>query len=93
MHFLVNMTLGMVTALVGFVFSLWGVIRSFSPDLLTGLLFFLGAAVSATAMVATYITLLYGSAIGTVVVGTKLAITAANRRIDAGGGAGRLHHE
>ena len=95
-HFLINMSLGMVTALVGFAFSLWSLIRSFSPDFLTGLLFFAGALVSASALVATYLTLLYGTAIGTVVVGVKMAVAAANRRIEAGeGGQPRrnLHYE
>ncbi len=96
-HFLINMSLGMVTALVGFVFSLWGLIRSFSPDLLTGLLFFAGAAVSAAALVATYLTLLYGTAVGTVVVGIRVAVAAANRRLEAGEGGAQprrnLHYE
>lgn len=84
MHFLINMSLGMVSALVGFAFSLWSLIRSFSPDFLTGLLFFGGAIVSAAALVATYLVLLYGTAVGTVVVGVKVAVAAANRRIEAG---------
>lgn len=95
-HFLINMSLGMVTALVGFAFSLWSLIRSFSPDFLTGTIFFAGAIVSASALVATYLTLLYGTAIGTVVVGVKMAVAAANRRIEAGeGGQPRrnLHYE
>lgn len=96
MHFLINMSLGMVTALIGFVFSLWSMIRSFSPDLWTGLLFFAGAAVSATALVATYLTLLYGTAAATVVVGVKVVVAAANRRIEAGGAGApprRMHYE
>jgi hypothetical protein len=36
LHFLVNMSLGLVSALVGFLFSLWGFIRSYQPDFLTG---------------------------------------------------------
>lgn len=89
----------MVSALVGFTFSLWGFIRSYSPDFMTSLFFFAGAVISAAAMVATYLTLLYGTAGATVVLGVK-AIVASTNRLEqqqqggAGGGSPRnLHYE
>ena len=63
-HFLINMSMGLIGALMGFIWSLWGIVRSFQPDFMTGLVFFFGAAISAAAMVATYLTLLYGTAVG-----------------------------
>jgi prepilin signal peptidase PulO-like enzyme (type II secretory pathway) len=98
MHFLINMALGLFMALTGFTFSLWSFIRSYSPDFLTGLFFFFGAVIAATSMVATYLTLLYGTAGATVFVGVKALLNNANR-LEQGGEGGRggprrnLHHE
>ena len=86
----------MVSALVGFTFSLWGFIRSYSPDFLTGLFFFGGAVVSAAAMVATYIALLYGTAGATVAISAKALLANVNR-LEQGGGPQQprrnLHYE
>jgi len=96
MHFLLNMAMGLFVALTGFTFSLWSFIRAYSPDLVTGLFFFAGAVISATAMVATYLTLLYGTAGATVYVGVKALLNNANR-LEQGGDARRprrnLHYE
>ncbi|GAB5032381.1 Hypothetical protein NocV09_00900740 [Nannochloropsis oceanica] len=93
-HFLLNMALGLFMALTGFTLSLWSFIRSYSPDFLTGLLFFAGAFVSAAAMVATYLTLLYGTAGATVFVGVKALLNNANRLEQEGRGPRRnLHYE
>jgi len=73
---MVNMTLGLLGALVGFTFSLSSFIYSYSPSVVVGLLFFCGSLICAGAMVATYLTLLYGSAVGSLYVVTKAALRA-----------------
>jgi uncharacterized membrane protein YgcG len=77
---LFNFTLGLVGALVVFVFKLWGLIQAYSPDPLTAFLYFSLAAASATACVATYLFVLYGAAAGSVAVVAK-AIVDHNHRL------------
>ena len=79
---LFNFTLGMIGALVAFVWQLWGLITTYSPDPATGLFFFVLASVSATACVVTYLLGLYGAAAGSVAVVAK-AIVDHNHRIGA----------
>jgi hypothetical protein len=96
---LFNFTLGLVGALVVFVFKLWGVVAAYSPDPITGLVYFLLAAASATACVATYLAVLYGAAAGSVVVVAKAVVDSKHRiahdqsqqrqRMQYGGGGGQ----
>lgn len=77
---LVNFTLGLVGALVVFVYKLWGLIGTYAPNPLTALLYFVLASLAATACVATYLLVLYGAAAGSVAVVAK-AIVDHNHRI------------
>lgn len=73
MHILINFTMGLVSALVMFVFGLWSIIRSYQPNPLVALTVFLAAAAVATSMVVTYLVALTGAMAGTVYGVAKLA--------------------
>jgi len=75
-----NFTIGLVMALVGFLFGVWGVISSYQPGLLTGLCFYSAAAITAISCVATYLICLYGATAGSIAVVAKVAVDH-NRRI------------
>eukprot|EP00121_Abeoforma_whisleri_P012704 Awhi_evm2s11728 len=55
LNLFINFTLSLISALIGFMFALWGLIRSYQPDLMSSLFFFICAALGATAFVATWI--------------------------------------
>lgn len=63
---LINFSMGLVMALIVFVFGLWGIISSYQPNPLSAVIFFLGAACGAFAVVTTYLFLVYGAAAGSV---------------------------
>lgn len=81
---LINFSMGLVMALVIFVFGLWGIIQSYQPNPLTGLIFFVTAACAGFAFVSTYLFMLYGAAAGGVYGMVKLA--EGNARIEGGRG-------
>ncbi|KAL7571109.1 hypothetical protein ACA910_014718 [Epithemia clementina (nom. ined.)] len=88
MNVLVNFTLGMIMALLFFVFSLWGIIQSYQPNPLLAVVVFVGASAAAFAYVATYLLAIYGAAAGTVYGVLKVAeSTARQQQINYGGGA------
>jgi len=70
---LINFSMGLLMALVTFVIGLWSIVKSYQPNPLTALIFFVGAACAAFAFVATYLFLLYGAAAGTVYGVAKVA--------------------
>lgn len=76
---LFNFTIGLIGALVVFAFKLWGLVSSYAPDPVTGLIYFLLAVLSATVCVGTYLLGLYGAAVGTVGVVGKAVIDHAHR--------------
>mmetsp|Transcript_28217 Transcript_28217/g.83148 ORF Transcript_28217/g.83148 Transcript_28217/m.83148 type:complete len:296 (-) Transcript_28217:15-902(-) len=79
---LINFSMGLVVAFVVFVFGLWSIVKSYQPDPLTALMFFLSAACAGFAFVTTYLLLMYGAAAGGVYGMAKLAET--NMRIEQG---------
>ena len=79
---LINFSLGLVMALVVFIFGLWAIVRSYQPDPITALIFFLSTACAAFAFVSTYLLLIYGAAAGGVYGIAKFAET--NARIEGG---------
>eukprot|EP00569_Conticribra_weissflogii_P004134 CAMPEP_0171330640 /NCGR_PEP_ID=MMETSP0878-20121228/2151_1 /TAXON_ID=67004 /ORGANISM="Thalassiosira weissflogii, Strain CCMP1336" /LENGTH=309 /DNA_ID=CAMNT_0011830997 /DNA_START=56 /DNA_END=985 /DNA_ORIENTATION=- len=81
MQVLVNFSLGLIMALIFFVFGLWNIIKTYQPNPLAGLLFFLTAASAAFAFVSTYLLAMYGAAAGGLYGVVKLA--ESNRRIEA----------
>ena len=79
MSMLFNFTIGVFGAVVAFIFSLYGLIQTYRASLITGLIFFSFAAISAVAFAMTWLIGLYSAAAGTVYVGAKFA--AANLRV------------
>jgi hypothetical protein len=74
--------------LVMFVVGLWSIIRTYQPDPLTAVIFFVGASCAAFAFVATYLGLIYGAAGGAVYGASKLAETQLRIQQQGQGGAG-----
>lgn len=79
---LINFSMGLMVALVVFIFGLWSIVKSYQPDPLTALVFFLSATCAGFAFVTTYLLLIYGAAAGGVYGMAKLAET--NLRIEQG---------
>merc|ERR1712137_580553 len=77
MQVLVNFSMGLVMALVMFVFGLWSIVRSYQPNPIVAVLFFVAAACAAFSFVATYLLAIYGAAAGGVYGILKVAETNA----------------
>ena len=78
-----NFTVGMISAIVGFAFALPSLIGSFSVSLWSATLFYIIALVSATAVVASILFAMYGTAAGSAYVLVKHAGPALARLDDA----------
>jgi|EP01082_Thalassiosira_pseudonana_P014955 hypothetical protein len=81
---LINFSMGLLMALVIFIFGLWNIIQTYQPNPLTGLFFFVTAACAAFAFVSTYLFAIYGAAAGGVYGVVKMA--EGNMRIENGRG-------
>jgi hypothetical protein len=81
MQVLVNFSLGLVMALVMFVIGLWSIVRSYQPNPLVAVMFFIATACAAFSFVVTYLLAIYGAAAGSVYGVLKVAES------NAGGGA------
>jgi hypothetical protein len=77
MKVLVNFSLGLVMALFFFVIGLWSIVRSYQPNPLMAVVFFIAAACAAFSFVATYLLAIYGAAAGGVYGLLKVAETNA----------------
>jgi len=82
MQVLLNFSMGLVMALIFFVFGLWSIIKSYQPDPFTALVFFVSAACAAFAFVSTYLFAIYGATAGGLYGIAKIAET--NMRIEQG---------
>jgi len=80
-HVLFNFTLGIIGAAVGFMWTLWSVIQTFQPGLLTGSLFFLLASIAACSFLVSWLIGLYTIAAGGAVV---IGHATMRARIEAG---------
>lgn len=89
MTVLFNFTLGMMGAVVGFVFSIPSLLYTYQVPLLYGALFLALSSLAALAFAVTWLAGIYTAAAGAVYVGAKLV--ASNMRIqgDAHAGPGR----
>ena len=72
----------MFGALVGFFWTLVGIVQSFNPDTTSAVLFYCVAGLAACSMIATIVFGLYGTVGGTVYYVAKTA--AANARLEGG---------
>jgi len=73
MQVLLNFSLGLVMALFMFVIGLWSIVRSYQPNPIVAVIFFVFAVCAAFAFVATYILAMYGAAAGGVYGVLKVA--------------------
>ena len=76
LRFVMNFTIGMFGALVGFFWTLVGIVQSFNPDTGSAILFYCVAGLGALSMVATIVLGLYGTVGGTVYYVVKTAANA-----------------
>jgi len=86
---MMNFTVGLISALFTFMFSLVSMLWEYKVSYLSGILFFGVAMTGASAMVATFIGGMYATAAG----GLYMAIQASNNnaRLEGGRGARRQH--
>ena len=92
MQILVNFSMGLLMALVIFIFGLWSIIQIYQPNPLVAVVFFLSAACAAFAFVTSYLLAIYGATAGGLYGMAKLAETNARAaRIQKG--RGRHHIE
>ncbi len=70
---LMNFSAGLVMALVMFVIGLWSIVRSYQPNPIVAVFFFVCAACAAFSFVATYLLAMYGAAAGGVYGVLKVA--------------------
>eukprot|EP00793_Prasinoderma_coloniale_P005805 PRCOL_00004279-RA len=70
----INFTLGMLGAAIYFAFALWGVVTSYDPNVVTGMLFYVVALFSALSMILFALVALYGTATGGAYVVLRTAI-------------------
>lgn len=79
---LINFSMGLIFALFIFIFGLWGIVKSYQPNPITAVFFFLGCSCAAFAFVASYLFALFGAAAGGVYGFAK--IVESNARIEQG---------
>jgi uncharacterized membrane protein YqjE len=64
MQVLVNFSMGLVMALVLFIFSLWSIVRDYQANPIVAVFFFLAASCAAFAFVASYLLAMFGATAG-----------------------------
>lgn len=84
---LINFSMGLIMAFFIFVFGLWSIVKSYQPNPITAVIYFVSAACAAFAFVSTYLLVLYGAAAGSVYGAAKLA--ESQRRLEGGRGYGQ----
>jgi hypothetical protein len=76
-QFLLNMSMGMIGALFVFIMGLLSIIRSYQPNPIVAVIFFLGSACAAFAFVSTYLFAVFGAAAGGVYGLAQVAVSRA----------------
>ena len=84
MQVLLNFSLGLMMAFVMFVIGLWSIVKSYQPNPVIAVLFFVSAACAAFSFVTTYLLAMYGAAAGSVYGVLKIA--EGNLRLQQPGG-------
>lgn len=79
---IMNLTIGMIGTVIGFIFSLYNIIITYQANLIIATLFFIFASLAAVSFACTWLIGIYVAAAGTVYVGAKLI--AANMRLENG---------
>lgn len=88
-NMLINFTIGLIGTVVGFMWTLWSVVKSFQPTTLEAAGFFIFASIAAMSFVASWLVGLYAAtAGGAYVIGKTVA---SNRRLQGGPDQARLN--
>jgi len=87
---LMNFSVGLVIALVTFVVGLWSIVRSYQPNPIVAVFFFVAAACAAFSFVATYLIAMYGAAAGGIYGVLKVAEN--NLRLQQGQQPRHMHN-
>jgi len=82
MQILLNFSLGLIMALIFFIIGLWSIVRSYQPDPLTAVIFFVGAVLAAASFVVTYLVGIYGAAATGVYALAKVAESSTQARLE-----------
>lgn len=90
---LLNFSMGLVMALIFFIFGLWSIVKSYQPNPLTAMVFFIAAVCAAFAFVTTYLFALYGTAVGGIYGAAKFAENQMRIQNGAGNGQRRPHYQ
>lgn len=85
---LFNFTLGVIGALLGFLWSLWGLIVEYQANLAVAVTFFVLASLAAFSFASMWLLGIYAAAAGTVYVGGKFLVH--NMRLGDAGARGRV---
>lgn len=86
MQVLLNFTMGLLMALLFFWTSLWGIVRSYEPNIIWAAVLFVCASAAAFSYVMTYILAIYGTAATGVYGLLKVAESSQQRaRLNGGG--------
>jgi hypothetical protein len=64
MQVLVNFSMGLIMALVFFIFGLWGIVRDYNSNPIVSVIFFVMASCAAFAFVASYLLAMFGATAG-----------------------------
>jgi len=91
MQVLINFSMGLLMALVIFIFGLWNIIQTYQPNPITALVFFVTAVCAAFAFVSTYLLTLYGAAAGGLYGMVKMAESSGRLENGRRGGGGRIN--
>jgi hypothetical protein len=92
MQVLINFSMGLLMALLIFIFGLWGIVKSYQPNPVVAVLFFLSAACAAFAFVTSYLLAIYGAAAGGLYGVAKLAETQARLNNEPAQPPGYVHN-
>jgi len=81
LNFVINMTMGLIGALMAFVYYLWGMVVLYKASFFGGLAFFAVALFAGISMALVYIFIVYGTVAA---AGYTLVYAAVNQRIEGG---------
>jgi len=81
---LLNFSMGLMLALVMFIFGLWGIVRDYQANPILAVFFFLAASCAAFAFVASYLMGIFGVTIGGIYGLVKVAESNQNARLHQG---------
>jgi len=88
-NLLVNFTIGVMGALLGFLWNLWSLVVEYRASIITAIAFFFLASLAAFSFAAAWLAGLYAAAAGTVYVGAKFVAANMTRLEDGRGGLNR----